>query len=1020
MGNTKVQKYFYYTMLLIMLVSIIVPCIRLLLLKAPEAVNGTLDLKTWDAVKDETIPLNGEWEFYFGKLLTSDDFQSALPSGGTMQKVPEQWNHYKINRECLPAHGFATYRLKLLLPENQTNYGIKVTSIFTSARIFVDGREVLACGKPGESFETTVHECYADTAYFNTDKHEVELIIQVANFIYSNSGIYYKIYFGSQKAITSLRMYQFFRDAALISGMFFISLYFLCLGLMRKNKSEVIYFALYCLSSAVQESVRSETILSFAFPAITFGIKSKILTATFLFCLYFLFKFIQAAIRGKLPRKADKGFEWFLLFFILLTFFTNFYLWEHASIIIILGNVYVFVIILSTIFRHNRKEMEGVYYLYTAVISSVIFLILKLLNTVIHFESSIIIPVFQPIFILSLALYMSVKYENSYRMVEKLSNRLANLDKLKDDFLAKTSHELKTPLNGIINITQSLLDGAGGSLNAAQTDDLQLISSIGRRLSTIVYDLLDYSKLKVMDIQLRISPVDVYQVIEPTAEIFRYLTKGKPVIIENKIPPITYLVMADENRLKQIVSNLLDNAVKFTPQGSITIDCHTVDSYVFIEVRDTGVGIPENKLKDIFTSYEQLENSSSIASGTGLGLAITKQLVELHKGQICAASEFGKGSCFTFSIPLSKSGHAIESAAGDQEEGMLQSNYTEDIMLPQTVNTGGEFSILVVDDEYSNLKALLNILTNWKHNVTIAGNGESALSLLSKPLKYDLCILDVMMPGMCGYEACQKIRTAYSPLELPVLILTAKNLSEDVEAGFIAGANDYIEKPFETSELKCRVDTLVQLKKSMNLIIEKETAFLQAQIKPHFLFNALNTVNSLCYTNPSKAGELLSQLGVFLRNCFDFSSTTSYVKIEKELSLVKAYVAIEQARFGKQLEVEYNVKPAVLKYSIIPLTIQPIVENSIRHGLMKRNGGGKVTLNLTFHEEQIYVQVIDNGIGIQKHILNDLATSKLESSGVGLTNINRRLLNCYGVTLDISSTENMGTTITFCIPANYS
>lgn len=559
------------------------------------------------------------------------------------------------------------------------------------------------------------------------------------------------------------------------------------------------------------------------------------------------------------------------------------------------------------------------------------------------------------------------------------------------------------------------MDGAGGSLTAAQAEDLRLVTSIGRRLAGLVHDILDYSRLKVMDIKLNITCLDVHQVVESTVETFRYLIKGRPLVIENKIPPNQCIIWADENRLKQIIINLLDNSIKFTPQGSITVACRQEGDLAWIEVSDTGIGIPADKLQNIFDSYEQLETSSSHPDGTGLGLSITKQLVELHQGSITARSEPGKGARFSFSMPLGKNNKITGSIPSQPGDHALPSPAGS---LPETVNMGGQFSILAVDDEYSNLKALLNILTVCGYNVTLAGNAESALLLLKGNLKYDLCILDVMMPGMSGYEACRKIREVYSPLELPVLLLTAKAWAEDLEAGFMAGANDFIEKPFDAGELKCRVNTLVQLKNSMDLLLEKETAFLQAQIRPHFLFNALNTISSFCYTDPAKAGELLSELGIFLRNSFDFSSTSSVTTIEKELRLVKAYVAIEQARFGRRLDVEYRIDPAVLPYSILPLMIQPIVENAIRHGLMKRHRGGKVTLTLTQEEDRIKVQVADNGAGMAEPVLDALTEPKLETVGVGLTNIRRRLLSFYGMFLDISSVAGHGTTVSFHLPAS--
>ncbi len=1022
MNNIKVQRFYFYLMLVIMAASIAVPALGHLSSDVPKAVNGTLDLRNYDAINGQAVKLDGEWEFYFGQLLTPSDFKNMPPAGRSVQKVPSSWRSYQIQGRKSPSYGTATYRLKVLLPEKSRNYksyGIKTTCISASARIFADGRQIIACGSPGYTSASTVHKYYADTGYFSTSKDEIEIIVQVANYLHAGGGIRYEIYFGGQQAITSLRSYHFFIDVALISGLFFMSVYFFGLGLQRKRNREVLFFASYCLFSAIYASTCSEGLINYALPFLNYKASIKILTFSLILSLYSLFKYVYYAFQTPYSRRVKLIIDGITAFFVLLTCFTNFYLCNYASFALFLGNVYVIALILHIILRHIHTNIEGRYYLYTATVGSVIFLITGFCDLALQMESNFFPPVFQPIFVLSLALYMSEKYENSYKTIEELSNRLVTLDKLKDDFLFQTSHELKTPLNGIINISKSLLDGAGGSLNTDQAKDIRLITIIGKRLSTLVYNILDYSKLKVRDIQLNITCLDVHQVVESTVEIFGYLIKGKPLILENKIPPNHYMILADENRLKQIISNLLDNSVKFTAQGSIVIDCRPDGEFLWIEIKDTGIGIPESKLKDIFTSYEQLEEQANGTEVTSLGLIITKHLVELHQGRILAQSEPGQGSCFTFSMPLAQNNKRGETIAAKHTRPKLPEPLSFE-KLPQTVNVGGEFSILAVDDEYFNLKALLNILTVCQYNVTIAGNAESALNLLKGPVKYNLCILDVMMPGISGYEACRKIREIYSPLELPVLLLTAQTLPEDLEAVFRSGANDFIEKPFEIGELKCRVNTLVQLKKSMDLLLEKETALLQAQIRPHFLFNALNTISSFCYTNPAKAGELLSELGVFLRNSFDFSSTSSFIAIEKELRLVKAYVAIEQARFGKRLEVEYNIDPAVLNYSILTLLIQPIVENSIRHGLMKRNQGGKVTLNLTLCDGRINVQVIDNGIGIAATIQSGLTEPNHEGSGVGLTNINRRLLNFYGSALDISSKEGRGTAISFNIPARCS
>lgn len=1020
MENRKIQKYFFYIALIIMAASIAVPSIRLISSKAPKAINGILDLSDWDPVKDGAIKLDGEWEFYYNQLLNPKDFMHNQNVNKSIQYVPSIWSSYKVGKSKLPAQGLATYRLKILLPNNNESFGIKTLNIRASNRILVNSRQVLACGSPGNSLKNTVHKNYADTAYFNVDTNEIEIIVQVANYKYYNSGIIQSIYFGNQKSITALRIYYVFIDAALISGMLFLSLYFFGLNFQRRSSRELFFYGAYCLSQAIYLCTHSEKLINFAFPGIPYDIFTKIQAISIVLKCYFLFRFVFYSFKGFYSDKALNVTNYLAAVFILIISFINLHNSPYNGAIFLFLIIYMVITISLVVFKQIRKDIQGRFYLYIVIISSIILTLIDILNLTTNLEPNFFPPVFQPIFALSIAFFMSEKYENAFKTAEHLSERLSSLDKLKDDFLAKTSHELKTPLNGIINISQSMLEGAGGRLNSSQSEDVQLIMSIGKRLSTLVYDILDYSKLKSMDITLKLTCIDVHQVVESTVDIFRYVIKGKPLKIENQILPDTFFVIADENRLKQIISNLLDNAVKFTSLGSIVISCNEKEEFAFIAIKDTGVGIPSSKLKDIFNSYEQLESNTSVdATGTGLGLPITKQLVELHEGQIFAESEPGKGSCFTFSLPCGERKKTSGILSPENKKKVMQEAAFEENNMHYSINTDGEFSILVVDDEYSNLKALLNTLSVWKYNVTAVGSAESALHLLEGALKYDLCILDVMMPIMSGYEACRRIREKFSPLDLPVLMLTAKSLSEDIETGFMAGANDFLQKPFDAGELKCRVNTLVHLKKSKDLLLEKETAFLQAQIKPHFIFNALNTINSFCYTDPFKAGELLAELGVFLRSSFDFRSTSSYITVEKELRLVKAYVAIEKARFGKKLEVEYNIDPSALKYGILPLTIQPIVENSIRHGLMKRDQGGKITLNLVVQEELIHIQVIDNGIGIPEDILDVLVNLKPESSGVGLTNINRRLLNYYGTVLTISSEKGNGTTVSFSIPVKY-
>jgi signal transduction histidine kinase/class 3 adenylate cyclase/ligand-binding sensor domain-containing protein/FixJ family two-component response regulator len=420
-----------------------------------------------------------------------------------------------------------------------------------------------------------------------------------------------------------------------------------------------------------------------------------------------------------------------------------------------------------------------------------------------------------------------------------VSKQLRQVDKLKDQFLANTSHELRTPLNGMIGLVESLREN---SRSEEEKEDLELVISSGRRLSNLVNDILDFSRLKEHDLQLNLKPVDIRTIADLCLRMNRQLVQNKNIVLQNHIPEDIPYCMADENRLQQILQNLVANAMKFTKEGSVTIDAQEVEGMIIISVSDTGIGIPKEKQDLIFKEFEQADGSIGREfGGTGLGLSISKYLVELHGGTIGVVSEPGKGSIFSFSIPVapfapkSPKGDFIKisSLEGGREGANVvapkspkgdfikidekQSSSIERVRQNHSVyNTkndkkspsgdlGAGRKILVVDDEPVNLKVLKNHLEREGYQVTLAHDGQEALSLLSDGHQFHLVLLDVMMPRISGYEVCQKIRERYLSTELPVIMVTAKNQVNDLVEGFDIGTNDYIVKPFSRDELLARV-----------------------------------------------------------------------------------------------------------------------------------------------------------------------------------------------------------------------
>ncbi len=430
---------------------------------------------------------------------------------------------------------------------------------------------------------------------------------------------------------------------------------------------------------------------------------------------------------------------------------------------------------------------------------------------------------------------MAHQLQTSFETLENQYQELKHLDQLKDEFLANTSHELRTPLNGIIGIAESLIEGATGTLSATTCANLEMIVNSGYRLSNLVNDILDFSKLRHQKLQLNLKPTDIRSITEVVLTLCYPLTAHKNLTLINQVPEDLPLVEADENRLQQILYNLIGNGIKFTLSGQVIIQAKSIENHIEIIISDTGIGIPSEQLEQIFDAFEQVEGSNQREySGTGLGLAITKQLIELHGGKIEVKSTRGEGSQFIFILPIAT--QAIEKETNESE--VLESTKLRDfnpvnrLSTTNALNSSNNYSditVLIVDDEPINIQVLVNNLSLQDYSIIQANNGEEALEMIEQGLQPNIILLDVMMPRMTGYEVTEKLREKFPATELPILLLTAKNQVKDLVAGLESGANDYLTKPIAKDELLARIRThlnLAQLREE-NLRLSAEVEVIQ-------------------------------------------------------------------------------------------------------------------------------------------------------------------------------------------------
>ncbi|EPG75291.1 GHKL domain protein [Leptospira fainei serovar Hurstbridge str. BUT 6] len=808
--------------------------------------DGILDLRPgWNFDTQGMLGMDGVWEFYWQEFysetkpppsngLQAGKFQELQPR---YEPVPDAWNNYESGK--FPGFGFASYRMRILTDKRIPDISIKMLEAATAYRLFVNGKLLLSNGNVGKTANTAKPLYRPAVSEPFTLEKDNEIIVEVSNFSHSKGGLWGRVFIGKHSELSFLRQRSIWFDLFMSGGLSVMGFYQLSLFAFLRRDRFNLYFGLLCLCAMVRMVLTGERFAFSVFPELDFNLSYRLeLLSGYLEGIFFTL-FLRSMFPDEVRKPATTTLVVGFITLSVIALFTELATYSRTlslfSLLLVSGGLYF----LYALGKAVKKDRPGAWIGLALFLGLFTILINDLLYANMIINTTYFVSYGISFFFIAQAFMVSRRFSYAYNLSEKLTDelresnrRLVSLDKLKDEFLANTSHELRTPLQGIIGIADSVKRGAAGPLSRFLDRQMTMIIASGERLSALVNDILDFSKLKHKDLVLRRIPVDLHQSVEFTLGLNRVNVDESKLRLINAVPEDFPQLKADENRLQQILQNLIGNAIKFTENGDVTIEARLIDShFAEVSVQDTGIGVKKEDQEKIFDFFEQADGGDARnVGGAGLGLAISKALVNLHGGEIGIESEDGRGARFYFTMPVSEPSvepsdsktvvkHYIKSDIGSVETNFTPDSYflkANDDIRHEPVR------ILAVDDEPVNLEVIGNYLALCKMDCLAVRSGLEALDILANDNSFNVIILDVMMPKFSGLETAKEIRNNYTALELPILMLTAKNQDKDLVNALNAGANDYLLKPFNFEQLIRRVNNLLELANGQKNLIRKE------------------------------------------------------------------------------------------------------------------------------------------------------------------------------------------------------
>ncbi len=757
-------------------------CISMGTQAQPMAQQGVINLTKIDFEIERSVDLDGEWGFNWNKFVSPN---GDISSADHFVQFPHLWNE----DSTLSSYGFASYTLQVVLPKEHPLLALAIPDVYTSYTLYVNGTEIAHNGKVGKSADTTTPFWLPQTAslaLFSTDT--LSIVLHIANFKHSKGGIRLPIQLGSANYLQRDRTIAIGLELLLSGSLLMIGMFFMALYMFGRNEVFVLYFAFICFVFSYRVIGTGLYPLHYIFPSLPWILTIKaeyfsLYCAATLFCI-----FVERLYPQEANKKVVYGFASLFGALSLITLLFPPYYFTRLINLFLLLIPFLIVYVTWVYLKAVLNKREGASFALASTVMVFIVFSYNLLAYLTILEGNHLFDFFGYLsFFFLQSLILSYRFTNSLSRARIKAEEAAQA---KSQFLSTMSHEIRTPLNAVIGLSELLIS------SDSQEERKDFALNIKENGVNLLNNILDFSKLESTGVESELKPIQIKKIMPDVKRMLQPLTKGKKLEINTEIySQVPDWIISDDTLLKQILINLIGNAIKFTEKGSITIQVQKnedpeIKGDLTFTVRDTGDGIASKDSHLLFKSFSQVDASTTRKhGGTGLGLVISKQLTQFLGGDIWFESEQGKGTTFYFTIK------APETVAPEDFEAIPHIAETTETSSPKNKT----IKVLVVEDNLMNQKVITKILEKAQLKPDIAENGLEAVNMV-KADRYDLIFMDMEMPIMDGFEATKAISTALPKSQQPIIIaMTANAFQEDKERCLKAGMDDFITKPVSIS-----------------------------------------------------------------------------------------------------------------------------------------------------------------------------------------------------------------------------